>query len=138
MVGFTVLAMGATCFYSIFPTVTRAHKIADSQQKATQVATKMIEHIQMLSPSNLNASTLTAMQLIDPGQVGAPFTFTHCPLDDSTDYSPANALKNGTGTLKINDLQWGSKQVVVTVAWKSASGTQQSVTMGTILGAYRS
>ena len=137
MVGLTLLAMGAVTFYSIFPVVTRAQKLGDSQQKATLIATKMIEHIQMLSPTNLNANTLTAMQLIDANQNSSPYAFTHCPVDDSTEYSPSTALKNGTGTLKINDLQWGSKQVVVTVNWTSASGKPQTLTMGTILGGYR-
>ena len=115
MIGLTLLAMGAVSFYSIFPVVTKAQKIGESQQKATQIASKMIENIQMLSPTNLNANTLTAMQLVDAGQNSSPFVFTHCPLDHSTDYSPSTALKNGTGTVQINDLQWGSKQVVVTV-----------------------
>ncbi len=137
MIGLKILAMGAASFYSVFPVVTKAHKIGESQQKATQIATKMLEHIQLLSPTKLDASTLSSMQLIDAGQSSSPYTFTHLPLDDSTDYSPATALKNGKGTLTINDLQWGSKQVVVTITWKSASGKDQSTTMGTILGAYR-
>src|SRR5689334_5473905 len=86
MIGLTLLAMGAVSFYSIFPVVTKAQKIGDSQQKATQIASKMIENIQMLSPTNLNANTLTAMQLVDAGQNSSPFVFTHLPLDNSTDY----------------------------------------------------
>ena len=137
MIGLTLLSMGAASFYSVFPIVTKAHQISDSTQKATQIATKMIEHIQLLSPNKLDAKTLSGMQLIDNGQNSQPYTFNHCPLDDATDYSPANALKNGTGKMTINNLQWGSKQVVVTVTWKSASGSSQSVTIGTVLGAYR-
>jgi hypothetical protein len=129
--------MGAASFYSVFPALAKSHHIGDSNQKATQIATKMIEHIQLLSPSKLDASNLSAMQLIDAGQTSSPYKFTKLPLEDSTNYSPSTALKDGTGTLTINDLQWGSKQVVVTITWKSTSGTAQSLTMGTILGAYR-
>ena len=138
MIGITIMAMGAVSFYSVFPVIGKAHQITDSQQKATQIATKMLEHIQLLPPTKLDASTLATMQLIDSGQSTSPYTFTHLPMDESTDYSPSTALKNGTGTLEINNLQWGSKQVVVTITWKSASGQNQSVTMGTVLGAYRS
>ena len=137
MIGLTLLSMGAVSFYSVFPVLTKAHKIGDSQQKATLIATKMLEHLQLQSPNKLDATSLYAAQLIDAGQTSAPYTFSSIPLEDSTDYSPAKALKNGTGTITINNLQWGSKQVVVTVNWKSASGKSSTVTMGTILGAYR-
>lgn len=130
--------MGAASFYSFFPVMAKTHKLSEEQQKATQIATKMLEHIQLLSPTKVDATTLTGMQLIDSGQNAAPFTFTNCPLDNGTNYSPAKALKNGTGTLSFADLSYGSKRVVVTITWKSATGSNETLTMGTILGSYRS
>lgn len=138
IIGLTLLAMGAASFYSLFPVVSRAHAIGDQEQKATQLATKMIEHIQLLSPGKLTSTYLSGMQLIDSGQSASPYTFTNCPLDSGTDYCPSKALKNGTGTLTITDKLYGAKQVVVTISWKSVTGKSESVTMGTILGNHRS
>jgi hypothetical protein len=130
--------MGAASFYSVFPVVAKAHQISDSEQKAGQIVTKMLEHIQLLSPQKLTATNLTGMQLIDPNQTASPYTFSNIPLDDSTRFSPAKALKNGTGTMTITNISDGSVRVLVTVAWKSPTGKARSITTGTILGAYRS
>jgi hypothetical protein len=138
VIGLTLLAMGAASFYSLFPVISKTHAIGDQEQKATQIATKMLEHIQLLSPGKLTATNLSGMQLIDANQTASPYTFNNCPLDDSTDYSPAKALKNGTGTLAVSDIASGSKQVVVTITWKSVTGKTETLTTGTILGAYRS
>jgi len=138
MIGLTLLAMGATSFYSLFPVLSRAQAISDQEQKATQIATKMIEHIQLLSPGKLTATNLSGMQLIDTGQTASPYTFNNCPLDNTTDYSPARALKNGKGTLTVTDTSYGAKFVSVTITWKSVTGKSKTLTTGTILGSYRS
>jgi len=138
MIGLILLTMGASAFYSLFPVVSRAHAIGDEEQKATQICTKMIEHINLLSPTKLTCTNLTGMLLIDPGQTTAPYTFNHCPLDDAMDYAPANSLKNGTGKLTLTNLNYGSVQVIATVTWKSPTGKTETVSEGTILGAYRS
>ena len=137
MFGILILAFAAVSMYSLFPVVQRSHAIAEQEQKATQIATKMLEHIQLISPANANATTLTAMQLIDPGQTTAPFTFNNVPLDDAARYSPATALKNGTGVLNIETIAGGSVRATVTIGWRSPSGVNSSMTMGTIMGAYR-
>jgi hypothetical protein len=138
VIGLTLLAMGAASFYSLFPVISKAQAIGDQEQKATQIATKMLEHIQLLSPDKLTSTYLTGMQLIDSNQTASPYTFNNCPLDDATDFSPAKALKNGKGTLTITDLSYGSKLVRVTITWKSVTGKSETVTTGTILGGYRS
>ena len=130
--------MGAASFYSLFPVVSKTHQIGQQEQVATQIATKMLEHIQLLSPDKLTASNLSGMQLIDSGQSASPFTFNNCPLDDGVDYSPAKALKNGQGTLSIFDWGSGSKLALVTITWKNPVGKTVSFQSGTILGAHRS
>jgi Tfp pilus assembly protein PilV len=138
LIGLTILAMGAASFYSLFPIISKSHAISDQDQKATQIATKMLEHIQMLAPSTLTANNLTGMQLIDANQVAPPYTFTNCPLDNSTDFCPSKALKNGTGTLTLINLSYGSVEVLVTITWKNPVGNTETLTMGTVLGSYRS
>lgn len=138
LIGLMILSMAAVSFFTLFPTVHKSHAISEQEQKATQLGTKMLEHLQLLSPSKLNATTLTSMQLIDTGQTDAPFTFDDVPLDSATGFSPNRALKNGTGVLDIVDIGDGSTRVVLTISWESPSGSQSNVTMGTILGAHRS
>lgn len=138
IIGLTLLAMGAASFYSLFPIVSKAHAIGDEEQKATQICTKMLEHISLLSPTKLTATNLQGMLLVDTGQNASPYTFNHCPLDDAMDYAPANSLKNGTGTLTITNLNYGNVQVVASVSWKSPTGKTETVNMGTILGSHRS
>ena len=139
MIGLILLSMAASAFYSLFPVVSKSQAIGDEEQKATQICTKMIEHIQLLSPTKLTCTNLTGMLLIDTGQSGSgPFTFNHCPLDDAMDYAPADSLKNGTGTLTISTINYGDCQVIATVTWKTPTGKTETVSEGTILGAYRS
>ena len=137
MFGVLVLAFAAVSMYSLFPVVHKSHAISEQEQKATQIATKMLEHIQLLSPSKATAQTLTAMQLIDPDQTTAPYSFDRVPLDNAARYSPATALKNGTGVLAVEPIAGGSVRVTATVAWDSPSGRRSSTSLGTILGAYR-
>ena len=137
VIGLTFLAMGAASFYSLFPVVSKAHAIGDEEQKATQICTKMLEHISLLSPYKLTATNLQGMLLVDTGQNASPYTFNHCPLDDAMDYAPADSLHNGTGTLTITNLNYGNVLVTATVTWKTPTGKTETVTMGTILGSHR-
>lgn len=137
MIALTLLAMGAAAFYSLFPMLAKSHHISDSEQQGTQIATKMVERLQLLGPSKLDRTNLSGMLLIDNNSMASPYTFNNCPIDDSTNYSPARALKNGKGTLTVSDVGYNSKMAVVTVTWKSVTGKTESVTMGTILGGYR-
>lgn len=138
MIGLTLLAMGAASFYSMFPVISKTAAIGDQEQKATQIATKMVEHLQLLSPGKLTATNLTGMQLIDANQTASPYTFTNCPLDNAQNFSPGKALKNGTGVLTITDTNYGAKLAKVVVTWKSVTGKTETVTTGTILGSHRS
>src|SRR5437868_2735869 len=114
IIGLTFLSMGAASFYSLFPVVSRAHAEGVQEQKATQICTKMLEHIQLLSPGKLTYTNLAGMQLISSTPTTSPYSFSSCPLDDGTDYSPAKSLKNGTGTLTITNLSYGNVQAVAT------------------------
>ena len=138
IIGLMLLSIGAASFYSLFPVISKSHAMGEEEQKATQICTKMLEHIQLLAPTKLTATNLTGMLLIDPNQSASPYTFNHCPLDDAMDYAPADSLHNGTGKLTITTINYGSSQVIATVTWKNPFGTVETVSMGTILGAFRS
>lgn len=137
MFGVFVLAMAATTFFALFPTVHRSQAIAKEEAIAQQMSQRMLEQLQLLKPTDITVGTLTQLNLIDTGQSQPPYSFTNIPLDAGWRYSPAQALRNGTGTLAVTNLDSNSVRLTITIAWKSASGKSSSITTGTILGGYR-
>jgi len=138
LIALIILSFAAVSFFSYFPVLHKTHVLGAEEQKATQMANKMCEHINLFTPYNLNASTLTAAGLIDTGQSASPYTFSNIPLDDGTKYSPSEALRNGTGQIEVTDLANNSKAIKVTISWKSETGKNKSVVMGTVIGGWRS
>ncbi|MBS1723093.1 MAG: hypothetical protein JSS66_09100 [Armatimonadetes bacterium] len=132
----SVLTLGALTVYQFVPTVSHSQAYASQRTRAVQFATRMVENLQMLSAANLNASTLTQLQLVDAGQSGTVLSFSHIPLDESTRYSPSTALPKGTGTLTLKNLSSGAVGAQVVITWKSPYGTR-SYTTGTVVGGYR-
>lgn len=101
------------------------------------MAQRMIEHLQLLKPSDLNASTLSTINLIDADQTEQPFTFSEIPLDEGTGYSPSRAIRSGQGVMAISDLDANSKLVTITMSWTTPKGKTRSFQTGTVLGGYR-
>lgn len=137
LVALFILGMGAVTVYGMLPVIKRSHEIAQQESKAGQMAARMTEQLAMLKPSNLNTTTLSQLNLIDAGQIAQPWTFSHIPEDDGTNYSPAKVLRNGVGTLTTSDIGQGSVLVKVTITWNSPSGVARSFTTGTVIGGYR-
>lgn len=138
LIALIILSLAAVSFFSYFPVLQKTHELSEEEAKATQMAQKMCEHMQLFTPQTLSASTLTAAGLIDTGQTTSPYSFSNIPLDDTAKYSPSEALRNGTGSLEISDLSDNSKRVKVTITWTSETGKAKSVVMGTIIGGWRS
>lgn len=137
MIAVFVVAFAALSFFSLFPTIARSHRIARDETVAQQMCVRLIEQLQLLKASDVNAQTLTALNLIDTGQTASPFSFSHIPLDEASRYSPSQVLQNGRGTLAVTPLDAGSVRLTVTIQWTSSKGKEMSVTSGTILGGYR-
>lgn len=137
MLAVLMIGMAAAAFFGLFPTFTRSQIISSDEGKAVQMAQRMIEHLQLLKPADLNASTLSTINLIDPDQSEAPFTFSEIPLDEATGYSPNRAIRNGAGLMEIENLDANSKKVTLTISWTSPKGKSMSITTGTVLGGHR-
>ncbi len=138
MLGTLVLGIGAVSFFSVYPMLHQSQLHAQEQSKAVQMATRLVEHIQLLPPQNLEANVLSDLNLIDEGQRSSlpPYSFSRIPLDQASLYSPAQALSQGQGTMTIENLPTGSRRVTVEVRWKT-NGGWGSVKTGTIVGGYR-
>lgn len=137
LVGLFVLSVGAMSVFSLVPTAQRAQALATEEARAAHIATRMLEQLQQLKPSEINASVLTQLGLIDTGQSASPFSFTHTPLDDGTGMSPAKALRGGTANIVVTPIAANSVRIDLTLAWTSASGKARTLRSGTIVGGYK-
>lgn len=137
MVGVLVFGLGAAAFYTLMPVLSKGESISKYESVATQVAGRLIEHIQTMRPEDVTAANLERLNLIDPGQTKSPFSFTHIPLDEASRYSPNQALPNGRGVLTVTDGESGSVVLGVMITWRSPSGRNQSIQTGTVIGGYR-
>lgn len=137
LIAMFILSMAALSFFSLFPTIARSQHIAREETVAQQMCQRLIEQLQLLKASDITGPTLAAVNLIDAGQTASPYSFSHIPLDEGSRYSPAQVLRNGTGTLTVTPIDSQSVRLGVTIGWTSASGKAMSVSTGTIIGGYR-
>ncbi|MBV6457143.1 MAG: hypothetical protein HONBIEJF_00250 [Fimbriimonadaceae bacterium] len=98
---------------------------------------RLLEHMQMLSVDNFEGPTLEALNLIDDGDGEPPYSFTHIPLDEASRYSPAQVLRNAKGLVDFDVLADGSVMVTASLSYTSASGKEQTIQSGTVVGAFR-
>lgn len=132
-----ILAFGAAALFALFPVFQRSEKISRYESAAAQMASRMIEHVQLLKPADVNLATLQDLNLVEGESASQPYSFSNIPLDDGSGYSPAQALPNGQGLLWHSDLAAGSKFVAIEIRWTSPSGSVRSFRTGTILGGHR-
>ncbi len=137
VIGMFILVMATLSYLSLTVVTHRSHAISKDESKASQMVARLLEQVQLLKPSDLNVTTLKAMNLIDSGSVSPPYSFTNIPLDQGTLYSPSTALIQGTGTMNVATMANGSVRVTATINWKSTTGKSRSFTSGTIIGAYK-
>jgi hypothetical protein len=123
--------------FSLIPTVTRSQELADDQARATQIANRMIEHLQLLKPSDLTPEVLNQLDLVDPESTASPYSFTHVALDEGSGYSPAKVLRNADAKFTVVPITSASVRVDLSIRYRSASGNMVTYTTGTILGGYR-
>jgi hypothetical protein len=131
-----LLIIGAVAYFSLAPVTAKSEYLARQNTIAVQIANRVVEQVQLLTPADLTYTTLNSLTLIDSTNKTSPYSITSFPMDDGWNMSPAKALPSGTGTLAVTDLTNGSKLVTVTINWKSYGGSE-SYTTGTVLGGYR-
>lgn len=137
VIGMFLLMLAAAGLLSLFPVLKRSESMSRHESRAVQIANRMLEHIQMLRPTDVTPEALAQLNLIDEGQTESPYEFTNVPLDEASLYSPAQALRSGQGKFWVEDLPDGSKKITLVVSWLSESGVRRQVRTGTIIGAYR-
>jgi type II secretory pathway pseudopilin PulG len=137
IIGMFFLVMTTLSLMSLFPVIKKSEQMSSEESKAIQMCNRLIEHIQMLGSKDINGTNLTALNLIDQGQAGQPYSFTHVPLDEASHYSPAQALRNANGSLTYSTIGGNSVKVIVTLQYTSDTGQTKTIRTGTIVGAFR-
>ncbi len=137
IIGMFFLVMATLSLMSLFPVIKKSEQMSTEESKAIQMCNRLIEHIQMLGAKDINGANLTSLNLIDAGQTSQPYSFTRVPLDEASHYSPAQALRNATGTLTYGTVTGNSVRVVVTLQYTSDTGQTKTIRTGTIIGAFR-
>ncbi len=133
-----VASLGAAALYTLVPMIDKSQVVAREDSIASQLCNRFIEQLRLLKPKDINFTTLRGLNLVDPSPSVAPtYSFTNIPLDDASKYSPAQTLKNATGTLTVVQLAGRAVELRVALSWKSTSGKTRSYQTGTILGGYR-
>jgi Tfp pilus assembly protein PilV len=136
LIASALLVMGSLAYFALVPVTLRSQKISQEQSTAVQIGNRIVEHLLLLKPSNLNATNLHALSLIDTGQTASPYSITNLPLDDGWTYSPAKVLPSGTGTMTITSVGSTSKLIKIEISWMGPNG-MMTYTTGTALGGYR-
>lgn len=137
LIGMFILVVATLSYLSLTVVTHKSQVISKDESRAAQLAGRLIEQVQLLTTRDVNVKTLTALNLVDYGSTGSPYSFTNIPLDEGTRYSPARVLTQGKGVLTVTKLANDSLRVVATISWKSKTGVSKSYTTGTIIGSYR-
>lgn len=132
-----ILSMAATALYSVMPEARASDIMAADQAKATFIANRYIEQLQLLKTTDLTATTLSQMNLIDTGQAALPYSFTNIPLDDGSYYSPAKMLKAASATVNFTNIDSASVRADITISWKTPHNVTRTLSTGTIVGGYK-
>jgi len=107
------------------------------QAQATYMATKYIAQLQFLKTTDLNAATLSSLNLIDADQTTAPYSFANVPLDNGSYYSPSARLKSAVATVNFTNIDSGAVRCDVVIQWRTPRNVVQQVATGTIIGGYK-
>ncbi|MEJ5169673.1 MAG: hypothetical protein WHU10_01670 [Fimbriimonadales bacterium] len=132
-----VMLLATLGFLSLFPVAHRSQALSSERSTAAKIASRMIEHLQMLPRRDLRYESLRQLNLIDASPTSSPYSFTNLPLDDGAQYSPSTALPQGTGALMVIPLDHGAVMAVIEIRWTSRSGREATYRTGTVLGRFR-
>ncbi|MCB8932851.1 MAG: hypothetical protein M9921_03465 [Fimbriimonadaceae bacterium] len=127
-----LVAVCATILAASMPTATRSQKIADLNNKATNLAQKELEAIRALGYANVTPTQLASAQLIDSTTPVQTNTYAFTNVDAGVTDSVAQVLPSGTGTVLIEQMDLDLRRVTVTVTYQMR-GVAKTVRMGTLV-----
>jgi hypothetical protein len=115
------------------PTATTSRMKAEEMNRAMGLAQKELESIKGLGYVNVDATQLAGYGLLDSATPISGTTYSFTNVDNASLDSCGQILKNGTGTVLIEQVETDVRRVTVTVSWKERGVTNRSVTVGGVI-----
>jgi hypothetical protein len=137
VIGMFFFVLLSLSILSLFPVIKRGEQLSNEKSRAAQMCTRMLEHVQMLPAKDINYSNLVALNLIDPAQGAQPYSFTHVPMDEASQYSPAQTFRGADAKISYSVMADESVLVKVSIEYTSDSGHHEKVETGTVVGGFR-
>ena len=105
---------------------------ADLMNKANGLAQKQLEAIRGVGYANANPTSLVGYNLIDSTSPITTNTYSFSNSDGANLDNPSRILPNGTGSVKIEQIQPNLIRITVNVSY-SDNQRNRSVTLGTLV-----
>jgi len=127
-----LVVTSATIALATMPLSTSARVKADLNNRATSLAQKQLEAIRGRGYANATAAQLLSLGLIDSTTEVTPSTYAFTNNDNAALDNPAKVLPQGTGTVKVEQVDLDLRRITITVTWVDR-GTTRSMVVGTLI-----
>jgi len=127
-----LVVTSATIALATMPLSTSARVKADLNNRATSLAQKQLEAIRGRGYANATAAQLLSLGLIDSTTEVTPSTYAFTNNDNAALDNPAKVLPQGTGTVKVEQVDLDLRRITITVSWVDR-GTTRSMVVGTLI-----
>lgn len=120
-----LVGVAGTVLVAATPTAGAARMQAENMNRAAGLAQKQLETIRGMGYANLTAAQLASAGLIENTTEVATNTYSFTNSDAGSGDSPASVLRNGTGTVAIEQADLDLRRVTVTVSWWDGKATRR-------------
>lgn len=127
-----ITSLCAAMLAATMPVATASREKADTNNKATSLIQKQLEAVRGIGYGNLTPAQMFTYKLIDSANAVATDTYSWTNVDSANKDNPANVLKSGTGTIKVEAVDTDLRRVTVTVTW-SDRGTTRTLRAATLV-----
>jgi prepilin-type N-terminal cleavage/methylation domain-containing protein len=132
LIALFLLVMCAFIVSASMPIANASRSKANDLNKAMSLAQKEMEAIRGVGYPGITPDVLVAKGLLDSATAVTPNTYSFTNSDKVVRDNPARVLTDGTGQVKIEQLDIDLKRVTVTVTWRERA-KRKSFTVATLV-----
>lgn len=114
------------------PLATASRAKADLMNRAMGLAQKELEGLRGVGYSNLTPTQMYSYGLIDSTTPTGTDTYAFTSADALANDNPSKVLPNGTGSVKVEQMDFDLRRVTITITYKDR-GTTRTVRLGTLV-----
>lgn len=127
-----ITSLCAAMLAATMPVATASREKADTNNKATSLIQKQLEAVRGIGYGNLTPAQMFTYKVIDSANAVSADTYSWTNVDSVNKDNPAQILKNGTGTIKVESIDTDLRRVTVTVTWTDR-GTTRTLSAATLV-----